>query len=110
MLRLVLIQLILFFLPFAIWFGWRAILVRLKKVSGGTFDERPIQTLMIAGGALFMAGLIYAAFSSGERGEVVYIPAHMADGELVPGRYVPVEEAEGLSRDPKGRGERPDPE
>ncbi|GEM_PF-647186 len=104
MIRLTLIGLVLFCLPFAIYFVYRGLLLRLKIESRGRFDERPMQALILAGGALTLAGLAVFAFTSGERGDTVYIPAHIEDGQVVRGRFVPADEAGDLARiDPKER-------
>jgi hypothetical protein len=113
MLRLVLIEAILFLIPFALYFGWRAILDRREAETGGRFDERPWQMLIIAGGVLAIAGLAVFGLTSGRRGDTVYIPAHIEDGRVVPGRFLPADEAGDLARmSPRERAnpERANPE
>lgn len=109
MARILLIELILFSLPFVIWITYRGLLGRLKQQSGGTFDERPMQLLLIAGGALTLIGMGYFALTSGTRGDTVYVPAHMENGEIVPGRFVPREEAGDLAgMTPRERAQEPE--
>lgn len=110
MLRFALIELILFSFPFALYFTYRGLLGRIREESRGRFDERPMQMLIIAGGALTLIGLAVMAVTSGRRGDTVYIPAHLEDGKVVRGQFIPVEEAsEELRRmDPKERAN-PDP-
>ena len=50
MLRIALIQLILFALPFVIYFVYRALLARMRQESRGAFRAWPLQILLIAGG------------------------------------------------------------
>ncbi len=104
MLRLILIEAVLFALPFALWFGWRAIMMRKR----GSAPRTPRAALVAAGGVLMVAGLlVFAQGGGGGRGETVYIPAHVVDGRVVPGRFVPIDEAGDLAGlDPKERAER----
>lgn len=104
MLRIALIQLILFALPFVIYFVYRALLARMRQEARGTFRAWPLQVLLIAGGSLTLLGLVVFALNSGEGGDTVYIPAHLENGEVVPGRFVPADEAGDLAKkDPKER-------
>jgi hypothetical protein len=110
MLRLFLIEAILFLIPFALYFAWRTFLDRREYETQGRFNERPWQLLIIAGGALVLAGLVVFALTSGRRGDMVYIPAHIVDGEVVPGFYISREEAGDLANvDPKERANPPPP-
>jgi len=104
MLRFALIQLILFLTPFALYLLYRALMLRLERESRGAFKAWPLQLLVIAGGALVLAGMVGYAFNSGTGGDTVYVPAHVENGEVVPGRFVPVDEAGDLAdKDPKER-------
>lgn len=104
MLRLLLIEAILFLIPFALYFLWRGFLDRKEEATQGRFDERPWQMLIVAGGVLMLAGLAAFALTSGKRGDTVYIPAHIENGQVVRGRFISREEAGDLATmDPKGR-------
>lgn len=104
MLRFLLIEAILFLIPFALYFAWRAFLDKREDETEGRFNEKPWQMLIIAGGALVLAGLVVFALTSGRRGDMVYIPAHIVDGRVVPGTYISREEAGDLANvDPKER-------
>lgn len=109
MLRLVLIELILFAIPFALYFAWRAFVEKREAETQGQFNERPWQMLIIAGGVLAIAGLAAYGLTSGRRGDTVYIPAHVENGEIVPGRFISREEAgEELARmSPRDRANPP---
>src|SRR5690606_29276262 len=80
MTRLILIEAILFLIPFALYFVWRAVLERKEAATGGRFNERPWQMLIVAGGVLAIGGLIAFAFIGSGRGDSVYIPAYVEDG------------------------------
>lgn len=104
MTRLILIEAILFLIPFALYFVWRAVLERKEAATGGRFNERPWQMLIVAGGVLAIGGLIAFAVIGSGRGDSVYIPAYVEDGRVVPGRFVPADEAGELADiDPKAR-------
>lgn len=104
MTRLILIEAILFLIPFALYFAWRAVLDRKEEQTDGRFNERPWQMLIVAGGVLAVGGLIAFALTEGRRGDTVYIPAHVVDGQVVRGGFVPADEAGDLARiDPKER-------
>ena len=110
MLRLLLIEAILFLIPFALYFLWRTFLERKEEATHGRFNERPWQILIVAGGLLVAAGLVFFALTSGRRGDTVYIPAHIENGQVVPGRFISREEAGDLATmDPKSRTGPPPP-
>lgn len=104
MMRIALIELILFSLPFLIYFTYRALLARLREESRGAFKAWPMQILLIAGGTVTLLGFVFFAFNSGEGGDTVYIPAHIEDGKVISGRFIPADEAGDLAqKDPKER-------
>lgn len=87
MARLILIQLALFLLPFVVFAAW-AFMKRGEK-TGPLFANAPIFWLTAIG----LVGVVigFLSFSSLERTgtDVVYEPARMEDGRLIPGRAVP---------------------
>jgi hypothetical protein len=70
----------LFLVPFALFALWRfaAVIARPALVWGA-----------VALVLLFAAGTVYLAFSHREAPGDVYVPAHIADGKIVPGHGVP---------------------
>jgi hypothetical protein len=84
LLRILLPRLLLFILPFALWFVWRRIALR----TGRPMGSAP-WTWLIAVGALLVAASLLAtvAFQPDNRGET-YVPAEVgADGRVAPGRF-----------------------
>lgn len=98
MLRLGLIELILFLTPFALYFAYRSFVQRREIETHGRFNERATHLLVIAGGVLALGGLVVFAVTSGMRGDTVYIPAHVENGEVVRGAFVPRGDAGELAR------------
>lgn len=93
MLRVILFMLLLFALPFAAYAAW--VWLRRQPLGGGVFDDAPNLWLAVAGLVFAIAGFL--AFADFDRGgtEGVYVPPHMEDGKIVPGRLVRPEEAAG---------------
>jgi len=93
MLRIVLIQLMLFATPFVVW-GLYVLLMRRKAAAEGPlFNDAPTVWLMVSGIGLAAAGLVWLAVFSGTPGDGTYVPPHYEDGRIVPGRVLPAEPA-----------------
>ena len=91
MLRILLIQLLLFAVPFVVWALYVVAVQRRKLTSGGAFDDAPIVWLLGAGTALVAAGLVYFALTTGTpAGEGEYVPPRLENGRIVPGHIAPV--------------------
>jgi hypothetical protein len=85
MARTVLVEVLLFLAPFAIY----AIVLsttRRDARDSAHWHARMLMSLAIAGLVLVIGGLIYVAHFGGAPPTGVYEPAHMEDGRLVPGR------------------------
>lgn len=85
MLRVILVQLLLFSLPFigfAIW-----LFVTKKAQTSENWRKGPMVWLVISGLGLSIAGLVVLASNEGIPDGKVYRPAELRDGVLVPGRY-----------------------
>jgi hypothetical protein len=74
-----------FVAPFAVYFVWRLLVVRRPDF----LERTPWYLLTLAGVALAAASLVSLAFLTGSPPEGVYVPPHMKDGEIVPGRFAP---------------------
>lgn len=85
MARTVLVELLLFLSPFAIYalVLWST---RRDARDRAHWHTRMLMSLAIAGLVLVIGGLIFFAHFGGSPPTGVYEPAHMEDGRLVPGR------------------------
>ncbi len=97
MIRVTLIEIASFFLPFLIFFIWR---------WQANTDEpiKPTPTLRLAAiGAglsiLMMITLVLLESGQGGRAGELYVPPHVVDGRVVPGYFVPAEELEAAGPD-----------
>lgn len=84
MIRIVVENLVLFFLPLAIYVTY-VLLTRKEGTKGGLLDEAPILWLGFAGTLLVIVVLIAFGSSSGGKPGQVYVPPTMKDGKVQPG-------------------------
>lgn len=84
MIRVLLIQFFLFFLPFAIYAGY-LVIARKQRLSRGLLAIMPVTRLIIAGIGLVIIGLIVLATYGGSDPGGTYTPAVLKDGKIVPG-------------------------
>ncbi|MSP42253.1 MAG: hypothetical protein EXR08_02615 [Alphaproteobacteria bacterium] len=85
MLRVVLLNIVLFFLPFilyALYFYTRA---RRRNDVTIAWNEIPFARLLQAGVGLIIIGMLITAYVGGEDAGGTYVPARMEKGRLVPG-------------------------
>lgn len=83
--RTILVQILLFFAPFAIY----AAVLSFTKRDAREWEHWPLKIIMllaIAGGVLVIIGLILFAHFGGAPTTGVYEPARYQDGKLIPGR------------------------
>lgn len=85
MLRVVLVNFLLFLLPFAIYAVF-LLLTRPKGAKSDLWREMPLLGLFCAGTALVVAVMVFFVSFSGAPREGTYKPAEFRDGKLVPGR------------------------
>lgn len=87
MLRVVLVNLTLLFLPSLIY-GAYIYLTRRGAPPGAVWDDAPIFWLFGLGVLLMLATLIYyTQFSGGGRPGQTYVPPAYKDGQIVPGHF-----------------------
>ena len=87
MIRRIVYEIILFLLPFALYgIYWR--LSGRNRPDAAT-RAHPWAMLFIAGLLLVAANFVLWAITDGESAEGVYVPAHVEDGRVVPGRVDP---------------------
>jgi hypothetical protein len=85
MLRVLLEPALLFALPFAVYIVYMSVRQRYPFAVEAWSHSR-VATLALAGLAVAVAGVILlGAFAPRERG--AYVPAHVENGRLVPGRF-----------------------
>jgi len=81
--RVVIESVLLFLLPFGLFFVWLA----LRKRSPGAREEwSPALTWLVIAGLLLVIGSFLFTFATAERRIGGYEPAHVENGVLVPGR------------------------
>ena len=94
MLRITLIEIMLFLAPFAAYFIWRA--VRRPRVVGEE-PPAPYQMLALTGATLAVLAMVAFALISAQSnsGEGVFVPPSLEDGGISPGRIEPQEPERG---------------
>ncbi len=97
MIRITIIEIASFFLPFLIFFIWRWQANTDKPIE-------PTPTLRLAAigaglSVLVMITLVLLDSSQGGHEGERYVPSHMVDGRVVPGYFIPAGEAESTDRD-----------
>jgi hypothetical protein len=85
MLRILLEVLVPFVAPFLVFFVWRLLVTRERAF----LERTPWYILTLAGFVLAAASVVSLAFLTGSPPDEVYLPPHMEDGKVVPGRFVP---------------------
>lgn len=85
MLRVWLQVLIPFLAPFVVFFVWRLLVTRERAF----LERTPWYALTLAGVALAAVSIASLAFVTGDAPDRVYVPPHMQDGTVVPGRFEP---------------------
>lgn len=88
MIRFTVVMLLALILPTAIFFSYRAFLIYRRKIDGEAFSLIPYHKLFVAGGVLAILAFLFLAFNQENVTNRQYIPAHMKDGQLIPGGFV----------------------
>jgi hypothetical protein len=88
MARPVLTELALFLTPFVLYalFLWAT---KAKILHPESWPVRHVAWLTIVALVLMIGSFLVLAQFGGEPPDMVYVPAHMENGELVPGQYIP---------------------
>jgi len=92
MIRITILEIASFFLPFLIFFIWRW-----QSNSEHPIEATPTLRLAAIGAGLailMMIALVLLESSQGGHEGELYVPARIVDGQIVPGYFVPVGEAE----------------
>jgi MFS superfamily sulfate permease-like transporter len=85
MLRILIEVLFPFVAPFLVFAAWRLLVTR----GRGFLDRVPWFVLTASGLVLVLATLLSMAFVTGDEPDQVYVPPHVRDGQVVPGRFMP---------------------
>ncbi|MCT4654274.1 MAG: DUF6111 family protein [Cohaesibacter sp.] len=106
MIRVIITQLILFLLPFLIYWAY---LFFTRKLNKRAWIDAPRYWLVVAGLVTSLVGLgIMSVINNNPTGGT-YVPAHYEDGVLIPGTIVK-KDAEGAKTGSKAKGtEKPAP-
>ncbi|WP_417481406.1 DUF6111 family protein [Maricaulis sp.] len=92
MIRITILEIASFFLPFLIFFIWRW-----QSNSEHPIEATPTLRLAAIGAGLsilVLISLVMLESSQGSHEGEVYVPPRVVDGRVVPGHFVPVEEFE----------------
>lgn len=85
MIRIVLENLLLFFLPTLAYIGYRLLVARTSGRAAPTVSDAPFMMLFAAGALAVVASIaVFASKSGGKPGEA-YVPPVVRDGKIVPG-------------------------
>ena len=88
MIRIVLENLLLFFLPTLAYVAYRLLMSSTAGRKGPGIDDAPFFLLFAAGAAVVIASLAFFASHSGGRPGEAYAPPVMRDGKIVPGHKI----------------------
>ena len=87
MIRQIFFDLLLFLLPFALYgLYWR---IAGREKEDAHLKSHPWTLLFISGLLLVAASLIIWGLTEGEPADGVYVPPHLENGRVVPGRIEP---------------------
>lgn len=85
MLRVVLLNIALFSLPFTFYALYFYANERRQNVVTVTWSRMPFAILLQTGVGLIIIGMLITAYVGGEDAGGTYVPARMENGKLVPG-------------------------
>ncbi len=90
MTRVLLVYVLPFLLPLALYIGW-VWLSRRKNTEDGPWQlaEGPWLWFVAAGIALMAGGMVYLGLSGGSEPGGTYQPPRYEDGAIIPGRVIP---------------------
>ncbi len=88
MLRMTLLEIFLFSLPFSLFFLYRTFILRHRRAEGEAFDPAPYHQLFILGGVLAFSAFLFLALNHKNFREGEYIPAHLENGKVIRGTFI----------------------
>jgi Family of unknown function (DUF6111) len=86
--KMTLVEIVLFSLPFSLFFLYRTFILRHQRMEGAAFDPTPYNKLFILGGVLALGGFLVLGLVHKTNREGEYIPAHLENGKVVRGIFV----------------------
>jgi hypothetical protein len=97
MIRITLVEIALVATPFLLFFLYRALVSARRAEGGEAINETPYQILFLSGSVIALASLVAVVLlgrddEDGGRDQV-FIPPHVVDGEVIPGRLLSRDEA-----------------
>lgn len=114
MIRITFLEVALIATPVLLFFLYRMLIGAERARGDGRVNEGPYQALFLVGAALSLAALAIVVLTREKPDEtldMVYVPPHTENGEIVEGQFMPRSEAiaRGLV-DPDGRPASEDPD
>lgn len=85
MLRVVLLNIVLFFSPLALYAIYFYVSERNRNAVVIAWNQMPLARLLQAGMLLIIIGMLITAYIGGDDAGGTYVPARMENGRLVPG-------------------------
>ncbi len=85
MLRVVLLNIVLFMLPLALYAIYFYLSERNRNAVVIVWNQMPLSRLLTAGLLLIIIGMLITAYVGGDDAGGTYVPARMENGRLVPG-------------------------
>ena len=89
MLRMTLLEVAVFSVPFALFFLYRTFILRHRRLEGEAFDPAPYHVAFIISGLLSLALFVFLILQHKSYRDVDYIPAHLENGKVIKGKFVP---------------------
>ena len=87
MIRAVLPSVLLFLLPFGLYFLWAKL--QRRRVEGAAMAAAPLGWIAVAGLVLALGGFLFFMDLTAAAPDGVYVPPRYENGQVVPGHFVP---------------------
>ncbi len=87
MLRLSLIELAIFSIPFVLFFTYRGFILRHRRTDGASFDPAPYHRLFILGGVLALGSFLFLALQHKTGSDEGFVPSHLENGKVIQGTF-----------------------
>lgn len=86
MIRILIVRLLLFILPFVLYAAYMHFVKGEDITDRRTWRTAPLTALLAVSATIVAISFVALAFNTGSDPDGDYLPARMEDGELVPGR------------------------
>ncbi len=91
MLRMTLLEIVVFSVPFSLFFLYRNFILRHRRLEGEAFDPAPYHVAFIISGVLSLVLFVFLTLQHKSYRDVDYIPAHLENGKVIKGKFVPTQ-------------------